>query len=107
MARVQTCSLVTQLLRRFVRRGAFSRCKAVHSAAADARVNGPGGPWALHPGRKRPGFTAQLIKSREGGRTVGVAVLVATAVNDAGQREIIGLDTATTETGAAWTAFLR
>lgn len=50
---------------------------------------------------------ALYIKSREGGRTVGVAVLVATAVNEAGQREIIGLDTCTSETGAAWTAFLR
>lgn len=50
---------------------------------------------------------ALYIKSREGGRTVGVAVGIATAVNEAGQREIIGLETFTTETGAAWTGFLR
>lgn len=50
---------------------------------------------------------ALYIKSREGGRTVGVTVQVATAVNEDRQREMIGLDMCTSETGAAWTAFLR
>jgi transposase-like protein len=50
---------------------------------------------------------ALYIKAREGGRTVSVAVGVATGVNDAGHREIIGIETFTSETGAAWTAFLR
>jgi putative transposase len=46
-------------------------------------------------------------KVREGGRTVNVAVVVATAVNAEGHREILGLDLITTEDGAGWTAFLR
>ncbi len=44
---------------------------------------------------------------REGGRVVNVSAVIATAVNAAGNREIIGLDIATTEDTAAWTAFLR
>ena len=44
---------------------------------------------------------------REGGRVVNVAAVIATAVNAEGNREIIGLDIATTEDTAAWTAFLR
>ncbi len=46
-------------------------------------------------------------KVREGGRIVGTAVLVATAVNAEGHREIIGLDIGSAEDGATWTAFLR
>jgi transposase-like protein len=38
---------------------------------------------------------------------VNVAAVIATAVNAEGNREIIGLDIATTEDTAAWTAFLR
>lgn len=44
---------------------------------------------------------------REGGRVVGVATVIATAVNGAGQREIIGVDVLTQEDGPGWTAFLR
>jgi putative transposase len=47
------------------------------------------------------------IKCREGGRIAPVATLVATAVNADGRREIVGLDLATSEDGAAWTSFLR
>ena len=50
---------------------------------------------------------ALAIRVREGGRVVKVACIVATAVNSDGQREIVGLDTFTEESGAAWTAFLR
>lgn len=50
---------------------------------------------------------ALAIRVREGGRVVRVAVVVATAVNSEGQREILGLDVFTEETGAAWNAFLR
>jgi putative transposase len=50
---------------------------------------------------------ALYIKVREGGRIVSVATAVATAVNAAGKREIIGLDTFTTEDGASWTSFFR
>ena len=41
---------------------------------------------------------------REGGRIVNVAVVVATAVNADGHREVLGLDVITTEDGAGWTA---
>jgi transposase-like protein len=50
---------------------------------------------------------ALVVKSREGGRIVNLAVVVATAVNADGRREILGLDVFTREDGAAWTAFLR
>lgn len=50
---------------------------------------------------------ALAIRVREGGRVVKVCCVVATAVNADGRREIVGLDTFTEETGAAWTAFLR
>jgi putative transposase len=50
---------------------------------------------------------ALALKSREGGRIVNVAVVVATGVNAEGKREILGMDVFTTEDGAAWTAFLR
>ena len=46
-------------------------------------------------------------KVREGGRTVNVHALIATAVNAGGRREILGLDVITTEDGAGWLAFLR
>jgi len=46
-------------------------------------------------------------KVREGGRVVGVAVVIATAVNADGRRELLGFDLVTTEDGAGWTAFLR
>ena len=46
-------------------------------------------------------------KVREGGRTVNVHALIATGVNADGQREILGLDVATSEDGAGWLAFLR
>jgi transposase-like protein len=44
---------------------------------------------------------------REGGRICSTAVLVATAVNAQGQREILGLDLGAAADGAAWTGFLR
>jgi len=46
-------------------------------------------------------------KVREAGRIVNTCVLVATAVNGDGHREIIGLDIGSAEDGATWTAFLR
>jgi transposase-like protein len=50
---------------------------------------------------------ALVLKSREGGRVVNVAVVVAVGVNDDGKREILGVDVVTTEDGAGWLAFLR
>jgi putative transposase len=46
-------------------------------------------------------------KVREGGRVVNVSVVIATAVNAEGRREIVGFDIVTTEDTAGWTAFLR
>ena len=45
-------------------------------------------------------------KVREDGRIVNVSVVVATAVNGEGKREIIGMDVGS-EDGAFWLAFLR
>jgi transposase-like protein len=50
---------------------------------------------------------AHSQRVREGGRVVSVAVVVATAVNAQGHREILGCDAVTTEDGAGWVAFLR
>jgi len=46
-------------------------------------------------------------KVREGGRTISVHCLIATGVNAAGYREILGIDVASSEDGAGWLAFLR
>jgi transposase-like protein len=46
-------------------------------------------------------------KVREGGRTVNVCVVVATAVNREWRREVLGIDVGTSEDGAFWLAFLR
>src|SRR4029453_18064559 len=50
---------------------------------------------------------ALTMKVREGGRVVKVAVRVATGVNAEGYREVLGIHTATTESGAGWLAFFR
>ena len=50
---------------------------------------------------------ALTMKVREGGRVVKVAVMVATGVNADGYREVLGIHTATTESGAGWLAFFR
>lgn len=46
-------------------------------------------------------------KVREEGRIVNVSVVVATAVNADGKREVLGMDVGTSEDGAFWLAFLR
>jgi putative transposase len=50
---------------------------------------------------------ALSMKVREGGRVCNTAVLVATACNADGHRELLGLDLGSAEDGASWTAFLR
>jgi transposase-like protein len=50
---------------------------------------------------------ALTMKVREGGRVLNVSVMVATGVNRDGHREILGIQVATTESGAGWLAFLR
>jgi putative transposase len=50
---------------------------------------------------------ALMMKVREGGRVINVAVLVATGVNADGHREILGIQVTTGETGAGWLTFFR
>ncbi len=50
---------------------------------------------------------ALVFKSREGGRVVNVAGLVAVGVNAEGRREVLGFDVVTSEDGAGWLAFVR
>ena len=48
---------------------------------------------------------ALTMKVREGGRVINAVCLVATGVNGDGHREVLGLQVATSETGAAWNTF--
>ena len=48
---------------------------------------------------------ALTMKVREGGRVVASVVLIATGVNADGRREVLGVQVATSETGAAWNTF--
>ena len=50
---------------------------------------------------------ALTMKVREAGRVVKVAVMVATGVNADGYREVLGIHTATTESGSGWLGFFR
>ena len=50
---------------------------------------------------------AQYEKVREGGRVLNTAFLVAIAVNEHGEREVIGCTVAGAESEASWTGFLR
>ena len=50
---------------------------------------------------------ALMMKVREGGRVVNVAVKVATAVNADASREFLGAQVATAKSGAGWLAFFR
>jgi len=50
---------------------------------------------------------AMYVKSREDGRIANVALLVATAVNADGYREVLGMDVVTAEDGMSWTTFVR
>jgi putative transposase len=50
---------------------------------------------------------ATYIKTRQGGRIVSVAAIVAVAVNGQGRREVLGLATGPSEAETFWTDFLR
>lgn len=50
---------------------------------------------------------ATYVKCREDGRIASVAVVLAIGVTDQGHREVLGVDTMTSESGASWTVFLR
>jgi len=68
-----------------------------------AFVNRPldGGPYTY------VWLDALVQRVREDGRVQNVAVVVATGVNAAGKREVLGMEVITVEDGAGWTAFLR
>jgi putative transposase len=50
---------------------------------------------------------ATYVKTREAGRIVSVAVIVAVGVNAEGQREVLGLKVGASEAEPFWTEFLR
>ena len=50
---------------------------------------------------------ALTMKVREGGRVIKIAVMVATGVNADGFREILGVATSTSESGAGWNTFFK
>jgi putative transposase len=50
---------------------------------------------------------ATYVRTRENGRIVSVAVIVAVGVNSDGRREVLGLDIAPSEAEPFWTEFLR
>ena len=50
---------------------------------------------------------ATYVKVRQAGRVTSQAVIVAYAVKESGEREVIGLDVGPSEDGAFWTEFLR
>lgn len=50
---------------------------------------------------------ATYVKTRQEGRIVSVAVIVAVGVNADGRREVLGLNIDTSEAEVSWAAFLR
>lgn len=50
---------------------------------------------------------ATYVKTRQAGRIVSVAVIIAVAVNTEGRREVIGMQVGASEAEPFWTAFLR
>lgn len=50
---------------------------------------------------------AKVEQVREGGRIVNMALLVAIAVNERGERQVLGLEVGAAETAPLWTGFLR
>jgi putative transposase len=50
---------------------------------------------------------ANYLKVRDGGRVVSIAAIIATAVNQDGRREIIGLGLGPSEAATFWLSFLR
>jgi putative transposase len=95
--------LVEQLGIKGISRSQVSEMSKVLDAQVEAFRNRPleAGPYAF------VWLDALTQKVREGGRTVGVHVLVATAVNADGHREILGVEVTSAEDGAGWLAFLR
>src|SRR5258708_26475110 len=61
------------------------------------------------PGMRWPclWLDATYLKVRDGGRVVSIAAIIATAVNQDGRREIIGLGLGPSEAATFWLGFLR
>jgi putative transposase len=53
------------------------------------------------------GSTPPIVKVRQNGRIVSVAVIIAVGVNSDGRREVLGMDIGPPEAETFWTAFLR
>jgi putative transposase len=90
--------------------GAESICKSQVSRIC-AELDEVVAAWRNRPLDKSPypfmWIDALYVKVREAGRICSTAVLVATAVNADGCREIIGLGVGSAKDSAAWTAFGR
>lgn len=76
-------------------------CKRLDTSVADFRGR------ALKGAYPYVWMDALVMKSREGGRVVNSACLLAVGVTEEGQREVLGLDVVTQETGEDWLQFLR
>ena len=67
--------------------------------------------WRARPLDEGPyrylSLDAMTQRCREAGRVVNVAVVIATAVNREGRREVLGCEVITSEDAAGWLAFLR
>ena len=50
---------------------------------------------------------ATYVKARQNGRIVSVAVIIATGVNADGRREVLGMDSGSSEAETFWVDFLR
>lgn len=50
---------------------------------------------------------ATFPKVREGGRVLGMALVIAIGVRETGERQVLGFDVGMSEDGAFWTTFLR
>jgi Transposase, Mutator family len=71
------------------------------------RFGGRAGETERPKGRHRASVRPYYEKVREGGRVTNTAFLVAIAVNEHGEREVIGCAVAAAESEASWTGFLR
>lgn len=85
-----------------MKKSEVSRMASSLDAAVDEFRNRP----LNDRGRPYLWLDALYIKVREGGRVVSKAVLIAYAVNDDGEREVIGVEVAAGEMMHAWKGFL-
>jgi len=65
------------------------------------------GEWPLDPLRGSSWIDATYIKTREAGRVVSTAAIIAVGVNTDGRREVLGVATGASEAEPFWRGFLR